>query len=68
MSLSLKFAVMRCSALNLLSLWLLCINVTLAATPYIGSFKVHPIEIRLGQVTKQYRLKNMETPSECDVS
>eukprot|EP00946_MAST-07B_sp_MAST-7B-sp1_P005126 g5126.t1 len=35
---------------------------------YIGSFKVHPIEIRLGQVTKQwYRLKNMETPSECDV-
>jgi CRP-like cAMP-binding protein len=35
---------------------------------YIGSFKVHPVDIRLGQVTKQwYRLKNMETPSECDV-
>lgn len=35
---------------------------------YIGSFKVHPVDIRLGQVTKQWhRLKNMETPSECDV-
>ena len=35
---------------------------------YIGSIKVHPVDIRLGQVTKQwYRLKNMETPSECDV-
>lgn len=35
---------------------------------YIGTVKINPVDIRLGQVTKQwYRLKNLETPSECDV-